>query len=441
MLFTLKHGFVLAALSLQATAFPFALEANEKIGLPTPSPLEALSKARGNCGNIPCLTFDEKDQFVSTTGEHAYASPLPGQIRGPCPGLNAAANHGYLPRSGVATILQTVDGLGQSFGMGPVLSAFLAAYGVLMTGDPVLGTWSIGGAQPTNVLTKALLGQAQGISNSHNTYETDMSIGRKDAYINNGDAHSLDIKQFTQAYEWGVKDGSDRYTLDKFAQDFRNKGAQSIATNPYFFSAPFSGVLVAPAAYMFVINLMSNHSAEEPNGWLDGEMFKTFFAVEGQYPNFKWLPGQERIPERWYRRPSTQMYDAANVNSDVAVQYTAYPDSFKLGGNANGVNSYAGVKLEDLTGGVMAMDSLFDPANPKAVCFMAQFTQALIPDAAGGLLGALSPVTKAVNGLISSSIKPLAAGFDCPIVSRFDQSLFNKFPGQKYSPTSKSTTY
>lgn len=89
MSFAVKHGFVLAAVSLQAIAFPFALEANEKIGLPTPSPLEALSKARGNCGNIPCLTFDEKDQFVSTTGEHAYASPLPGQIRGPCPGLNA----------------------------------------------------------------------------------------------------------------------------------------------------------------------------------------------------------------------------------------------------------------------------------------------------------------------------------------------------------------
>ena len=85
-----------------------------------------------------------------------------------------------------------------------------------MTGDPVLGTWSIGGAPPTNVLTKALLGQSQGISNSHNTYETDMSIGRNDAYLNNGDAHSLDIKQFMQAYEWGVKDGSDRYTLDKF---------------------------------------------------------------------------------------------------------------------------------------------------------------------------------------------------------------------------------
>jgi predicted histidine transporter YuiF (NhaC family) len=36
--------------------------------------------------------------LVSTTGSHTYASPAANQIRGPCPGLNAAANHNYLPR-------------------------------------------------------------------------------------------------------------------------------------------------------------------------------------------------------------------------------------------------------------------------------------------------------------------------------------------------------
>lgn len=59
-----------------------------------------LSKAQTNCGPTPCLVFDEKDQFVSLTGPNAYASPGPGDIRGPCPGLNAAANHGFLPRNG-----------------------------------------------------------------------------------------------------------------------------------------------------------------------------------------------------------------------------------------------------------------------------------------------------------------------------------------------------
>lgn len=200
---------------------------------------------------------------------------------------------------GVLTIQDTIDGLGAAYGMSPDLAGFLAAYAIIFDGDPVLGTWSIGGPPPSDPLSSGLLGGAQGISYSHNNYEGDSSIGRRDAYINNGDAHSLDTSRFASAYAVGVTDKSDRYTLDKFAQNFGTKADESESTNPYYFSAPFSGALVAPAAYNFVINFMSNHTAEEPNGYLDGEMFKQFFAVTGDYPNFTWLPGQERIPDNW----------------------------------------------------------------------------------------------------------------------------------------------
>jgi Peroxidase, family 2 len=71
-----------------------------------------VSKAQTNCGPTPCLIFDPQDQLVSVTGQYAYASPAADEIRGPCPGLNAAANHGYLPRSGIASIEQTISGLG-----------------------------------------------------------------------------------------------------------------------------------------------------------------------------------------------------------------------------------------------------------------------------------------------------------------------------------------
>jgi len=47
----------------------------------------------------PFTTFDPAAQHISTTGIHAWAPPGPGDIRGPCPGLNALANHGYYPRS------------------------------------------------------------------------------------------------------------------------------------------------------------------------------------------------------------------------------------------------------------------------------------------------------------------------------------------------------
>lgn len=80
--------------------------------LPLPSDALGISQAETNCGpTLPCPYFDAEDQFVSIDGEYAYAAPAEDQIRGPCPGLNAAANHGYLPRSGVATIEETVRGL------------------------------------------------------------------------------------------------------------------------------------------------------------------------------------------------------------------------------------------------------------------------------------------------------------------------------------------
>lgn len=54
-----------------------------------------------------------------------------------------------------------------------------------------------------------------------------------------------------------------------------------------------------PAAYNFVINFMSNHSKEEPSGYLDGYNFKTFFGVTGEPGSFKWNRGQERVPDNW----------------------------------------------------------------------------------------------------------------------------------------------
>jgi len=47
-------------------------------------------------------------------------APGAGDARGECPGLNAMANHGYLPHNGVATIQQFVTGTAQVFGMATV---------------------------------------------------------------------------------------------------------------------------------------------------------------------------------------------------------------------------------------------------------------------------------------------------------------------------------
>lgn len=62
--------------------------------------------------------FNAAQQYVSNTGSYAFVAPGPNDQRGPCPGLNAMANHGYLPHNGVGTIQDFITGTGTAFGMG-----------------------------------------------------------------------------------------------------------------------------------------------------------------------------------------------------------------------------------------------------------------------------------------------------------------------------------
>ncbi|KAF2725839.1 Cloroperoxidase [Polychaeton citri CBS 116435] len=392
-----------------------------------------ISKGQTNCGPTPCTTFDAQDQLVSLTGDHAYASPGPGDIRGPCPGLNAAANHGFLPRNGIASIEQTVSGLGALYNMGAELAAVLAAYAIALDGNVVEGVWSIGGPLPTDDLTGALLGTGQGISYSHNNYEGDGSIGRNDAYLNNGDAHSLNITKFEKVYAVGGPE--DRYTLDKFRARFEDVQDESIANNPYYFTGAFSTVVVVPAAYNFVINFMSNHTVDEPSGYLDGYNFKTFFGVSGNPGSFKWQRGQERVPENWYRRPSTTPYSAADVFLDVGIGYAAYPKTLKFGGNTGKPNTFVGLDVADITGGVFNALTLTQGNN--LACFSFSLLEQAIPDFLNDVINDLTPVTNLLNKYIG----PIVGGLSCPQQGKYDVGLFDQFPGYKYKPNGPATNY
>ena len=159
--------------------------------------------------------------------------------------------------------------------MSPELAAALAAYAIAIDGNIVEGVWSIGGPLPQIGLpiVGGLIGNGQGLSYSHNNYEGDGSIARDDAYTNHGDAHSLNLTKFEGVYAVGGDDLSEegrgqRYTLDKFRARFQQVQDTAIAENPYYFTGAFSTIVVVPAAYNFVINFMSNHSAAEPSGYL-----------------------------------------------------------------------------------------------------------------------------------------------------------------------------
>ena len=117
----------------------------------------------------PVPIFNKAAQYVDVSkgSGNEWVKPGPNDLRGPCPGLNAFANHGFLPHNGYATIAQFVDATTNVVGMGAGLAAFLAAFGAAIDGD---GTaWSIGGTPPASI-AGPLGAQGNGISGSHNKY-------------------------------------------------------------------------------------------------------------------------------------------------------------------------------------------------------------------------------------------------------------------------------
>jgi hypothetical protein len=94
------------------------------------------------------------------------------------------ANHGYIPRNGVASVVELTLASNKVYGMGHDLAGFLSAYSGIMSGD--LTSVSIGGA-PLGLIdsiggTLGLLGKPQGLSGSHNRFEADASPTRADLY-------------------------------------------------------------------------------------------------------------------------------------------------------------------------------------------------------------------------------------------------------------------
>jgi hypothetical protein len=323
-----QSSLLLAAAAPLASAFPAAIfeaAANDPSLLAHAEKLSrTLENRQAGAGAAtlvfePVPIFNEKKQFINVTkgSGHEFVAPGPNDLRGPCPGLNAFANHSkselgsqqravidhaadFLPHSGYATIQQYIDTTMKVVGMGPILSLFLSAYGGAIDGD--IKSWSIGGKPSllqggvTGILGNGLIG-------SHNKYEGDGSPTRPDLYEAGNDWMTV-TEQFQEMVD--ISPGGE-VTLDSLTA-FRSKRVDTqIAKNPNYFYGPFSGILVQPAAYTFIYRFMANHSSEHPVGRLDYETLQSWFGVEGTNGNYKAVQGHERIPDNWVRilKPTT----------------------------------------------------------------------------------------------------------------------------------------
>lgn len=426
------------ALVGSAAAFPhMAAKMAEELSKRQGQLLPSVPLAEGNFEGAPQLVFNAQDQYVSNTGNHAYRAPnfAAGDTRGPCPGLNALANHGYIDHSGVTNLVEAIQGTTAGFNMGVDLAGFLSTISVLLDGNIPTTKWSIGSGGGSGGIASlgGILGGGTGLTGSHNKYETDSSPMRGDFYEYCGNNYEVQLSQYQVLYDYykGVPDDQVSFTFSDLAK-FRNfRFGQSVSENPNFAYGPFSGLIVSQAAFTFIPAFMSNHSAEFPNGKLTRQTLNSFFGVTEKNSDGKgggtlsYAPGTEKIPDNWYRRSSTVPYSIPLFALDVVRIGAQYPQIVSIGGNTNGVNTFSGVTLGDTFGSVFALENL--AKGNTAACLVYQVGQQVVLDQVrDGLVGNL---LNTATGLVSKYLAPPAA-LSCPsLEAKTAEQKLNGYPG------------
>ncbi|MCJ1441811.1 MAG: hypothetical protein MMC23_002303 [Stictis urceolatum] len=373
--------------------------------------------------------FDAEQQYVSNTGAHAFVAPSGDDQRGPCPGLNAIANHNYMPHNGIGDFNDFVTGTAAVFGMAADLAGFLAVYGAVFDGD--LTQYSIGGPYPSLVNLGGLLGEPMGLSGSHNKYEGDVSPTRGDLF-QYGNDYLVQLNQFKALYEAGQING-DNVDIPVLNQRRSERFDESVNENPYFFNAPFSGVVASPAAWSFVYRFMANKSAEYPEGKLDGETLKSFYSITGDYPDFTYTAGHEKIPDNWYKRNLVDYYTIPYFALDAAQAALEYPKLLTLGGNTGTPNSFVGIDPGNLTNGTYNSDNILKGNN--AVCYGLEATLMELPDLLTGLYSDIDPAMDKLGPYFNNATNALG----CPQLNKINKDQFSKYPG--YSDLKSDGTY
>ncbi|KAJ9643196.1 hypothetical protein H2204_002091 [Knufia peltigerae] len=283
--------------------------------------------------------------------------------------------------------------------------------GTVWTGNPLSLTpgFSIDGTSPRvqNLLGNllGLLGEPQGIGRSHNFIEADASLTRDDLYVT-GDASTMNMDKFLTLYN---RPGTEKDVIstDDVLQQAVEALDECIETNPYCWYGPYTGMIARNAGAAFTLRLLSNHSAQEPNGIMTKEVFKSFWGViDTEDGGLEYKRGWERIPENWFRRPVD--YGLVQMNLDFVDWFLKYPKLMSIGGNTGTVNSFTPLDIGDISGGVLNLETLLQGNN--LICFALQIVKTVSPNSLSNLFATLAEPLKLITDALGSALTSLT----CP---------------------------
>ncbi|KAF9448649.1 Cloroperoxidase [Macrolepiota fuliginosa MF-IS2] len=245
--------------------------------------------------------------------QHPWKPLQNGDIRGPCPGLNTLASHGWLPRNGIASPAQIIDAVQEGFNMENSIARFVTYAAHLVDGNLVTDQLSIGGKTSKTGPDPPAPAIVGGLD-THAVFEGDASMTRGDFFF--GDNHSFNETLFDEFVAFSNKFGAGKYNYT-VAGEFRWQRIQeSIATNPTFsFVAP--RFFTAYAESTFPVNFFVD--GRQGDGQLDLDVARGFFQ-------------DMRMPDDFHRASQPMGADGIDI---IAAAHPIAP-----GRNVNGVNNY-----------------------------------------------------------------------------------------------------
>lgn len=322
---------------------------------------------------------------------HQFVAPGANDIRGPCPGLNAAANHNFLAHDGITTFNELVDAQQNLYNVGYDLATLLAALGLTLTdGDLVTEKLSLGCDATTRTSwSPALTGSEPGLD-GHNKFEADTSLTRNDFFTGKGDNFKFNGTLFKMMTDTT----GGLYNRDNLAKYRYQRYQQSLAENPNFYFGPLSLLLFGASSFLY--ELMPSGPSYTP----DKATISSFFgAVENSDGTYS-FNNAEKIPANWTNR--VKPYTNEDVTAEIVAQYLEYPVLF---GGSTGNGGFDLINFGSIKNG-----SLIAPPGTATACLLYQLATQSVPSY---LNSVITPTVAALN-FISSKVAPQFKNLGCP---------------------------
>lgn len=326
---------------------------------------------------------------------HAFVAPNPKtDIRGPCPGLNVAANHNFISHDGVITFNELVDAQQNIYNVGYDLATLLALLGLTLTdGDLVTEKLSIGcDATSRTSFSPVLTGSEPGLA-GHNKFEADSSLTRNDFFTSNGNNYQFNGTLFQQMTETT----GGLYNLENLAKYRYDRWHASQAENPNFYFGPLSLLLFGAASFLYEL-MPSGTNNYTP----DYATISSFFGAQKNSDGTYSFNNAEQLPADWTNR--VDPYDTIKVTEQILEMYLLHPVLF--GGNT------ADGKFDVITFGAIQNGTISPGLDVKTTsCLLYQLATQSIPSYLNGLI---TPTSNALAFALSKLSGTDFSNLGCP---------------------------